>query len=174
MNEERKWGIHICCCCSVAKCNSLWPHELQHTTPHYPPLSPRVSSNSCPLSWWGYLTISSFAIPFSFCLKSVPGTFSKELALCIRRPKYWSFSFSVSPSNENSGLISFRIDWFDFLVSKVFSITTIWKHQFFSAQPSFLSNSHTWRLLEKPYLWLCKPLSARWYICSLIHSLGLS
>ena len=133
MNEERKWGIHICCCCSVAKCNSLWPHELQHATLPYPPLSPRASSNSCPLSWWGYLTISSFAVPFSFCLKSVPGTFSKELALCIRWPKYWSFSFSISPSNENLGLISFRIDWFDLLVSKVFSITTIWKHQFFSA-----------------------------------------
>ena len=77
---------------------------------HYLP----VCSNSCPLSWWGYLTISSFAMPFSFCLKSVRD-FSNELALCIRWPKYWSFSFSISPSNENSELISFRIDWFDLL-----------------------------------------------------------
>ena len=60
-----------------------------------------------------------------------------HLALCTRWPKYWSFSFSISPSNENSGLISFRIDWFDLLAvqghSGVFSSTTLWKHQFFSA-----------------------------------------
>ena len=53
---------------------------------------------------------------------------SNESALRIRWPKYWSFSFSTSPSNEYSGLISFKIDWFDLL--EVFSSTTIWKHQF--------------------------------------------
>ena len=66
--------------------------------------------------------------------------FSTELAFHIRWPKYWSFSFSISPSNEYSGLISFRIDWFDLLavqgLSTVFSNTTVQKHQFFSAQPS--------------------------------------
>ena len=81
--------------------------------------------------------------------------FSNESVLRIGWPKYWSFSFSLSPSNEYSGLISFRIDWFDSLQSKglsrVFSSTTFWKHQFFSVQPSLRSNSHicTW-LLEKP------------------------
>ena len=81
--------------------------------------------------------------------------FSSELALHISCPKYWSFSFSISPSNEYSELISFKIDWFDFLLSKglssVFSSTTIWKHQFFGAQPSSWSNCHIhiW-LLEKP------------------------
>ena len=64
--------------------------------------------------------------------------------LHIRWPKYWSFSFSISPSNEYSGLISFRMDWLDLLESKglsrVFSNTTVQKHQFFSVQsPSFLS-----------------------------------
>ena len=72
--------------------------------------------------------------------------FSYESALCIKWPKYWSFSFGTSPSNEYSGLISFRIDWFDLLLSKglsrVFTNTTVQKHQFFDAQPSSWSNSH--------------------------------
>ena len=70
--------------------------------------------------------------------------FSNESALCIRWLKYWSFSISLS--NEYSGLISFRIDWFDLLavqgLSRVFSNTTVQKHQFFSAQLSSQSNSH--------------------------------
>ena len=72
--------------------------------------------------------------------------FSNESALRIRWPKYWSFSFSISPSNEYSGLISFRIDWFDLLgvqgTPRVFFSTTIQKDQFFGAQPSLWSNSH--------------------------------
>jgi len=75
-----------------------------------------------------------------------------EMALYIRWPKYWSFSFSISLPSEYSGLISFRIDWFDHLaVQGVFSNTTVQKHQYFGAQPSLWSNSHihTW-LLEKP------------------------
>ena len=72
--------------------------------------------------------------------------FSNELVLCIRSPMYCSFSFSISLSNEYSGLISFRIDWFHFLLSKglsrVFSNNTVQKHQFFGAQLSSQSNSH--------------------------------
>ena len=73
--------------------------------------------------------------------------FSKESTLRMRWPKYWSFSFSISPSNEHSGLISFRMDWLDLLavqgsarVSRVFSNTTVQKHQFFSTQLSSESN----------------------------------
>ena len=66
--------------------------------------------------------------------------FSNESALYIRWPKYWSFSFSISPSNEYAGLISFRMDWLDLLLSKglsrVFSNTTVQTHQVCSAQPS--------------------------------------
>ena len=66
--------------------------------------------------------------------------FSDESALCIRWPKYWSFSFNISPSKEHSGLISFRMDWLDLLavqkLSRVFSNTTVQKHQFFSTQLS--------------------------------------
>ena len=72
--------------------------------------------------------------------------FSNESALHIRWSNYWSFSFSISLSSEYSGFTSFRIDWFDLLLSKglsrVFSNTTVQKHQFFSAQPSSQSNSH--------------------------------
>ena len=80
--------------------------------------------------------------------------FSNESTLHKRWPKYWSFSFSIIPSKEIPGLNSFRMDWLDLLavkgLSRVFSNTTIQKHQFFGAQPSSQSNSHihTW-LLEK-------------------------
>ena len=91
-------------------------------------------------------------------------------ALHIRWPKYWSFSFSSSTSNEYSRLISFRIDWFDLLAvqgtTRVFSSTTFWKHQFFSAHPSLWSSSHICtRLLERPYPWLYRPLSTKWCLC---------
>ena len=81
-----------------------------------PSLSPGVCSNSCPFSWWRYLTISSSATSFSSCPQSFPaqGLFN-EPALSIRWPEYWSFSFSINPSNEYSGLISFRMDWLDLL-----------------------------------------------------------
>ena len=85
--------------------------------------------------------------------------FSNESTLCMRWPKYWSFSFSISPSNEYPGLISSRMDWMDLLVSKglsrVFSNTTVQKHRFFSGQLSsqFNSHIHTWPL-EKPQAWL--------------------
>ena len=72
--------------------------------------------------------------------------FSSESALCIRWPKYWSISFSISPSKEYSGLIFFSIDWLDLLavqgLSRVFSSTTVRKHQFLGAQPSLWSNLH--------------------------------
>ena len=80
--------------------------------------------------------------------------FSNKSALHIRWPKYWSFSFSISPSNEYSALISFRMDWGSPCCprdSQVFPSTTIQKHQFFSAQPSLWSNSHIHtQILEKP------------------------
>ena len=101
--------------------------------------------------------------PPTFNLSQHQGLF-KWSVLPIRWPKHWSFSFSISPSNEYSGLISFRIDWFNLLAvegsllpssSRVFSNTTVRKHQFFSAQLSLWSSSHIhiW-LLEKPWLWL--------------------
>ena len=103
------------------------------------------------------------------------GVFSNELALCIKWTKYRSFSFSISPSNEYSGLISFRIDWFVLLLSKglarVFSGTTVQKHQFFSAPPSFTETVPTAfaesgcelkrvRFVEHLHLYSCPPIPA--------------
>ena len=68
--------------------------------------------------------------------------FSNESALHISCPKYWSFSFSISPFNEYSGLISFRTDWFDLLAVQETLNTIVQKHQFFSAQRSLWSISH--------------------------------
>ena len=98
--------------------NSLRSHGLQHARLPCPSPTPGVYSNSCSLSRWCHPTISSSVVPFSSCFQSFPasGSFlmsqffiSGELQLLL----YWSFSFS--PSNEYSGLISFRIDWFNLL-----------------------------------------------------------
>ena len=96
--------------------SSLRPHGLQHARLPCPLPSPRVCSNSCPLSQWCHPNISSSLAPFSSCLQSfLASGFFPVSALHISWPNYWSFSFSISPSNEYSGLISFRTDWFDFL-----------------------------------------------------------
>ena len=115
--------------------------------------------------------------PLLLLLSIFPSTrvFSNELVLHIRWAKYWSFS--ISPSSEYSGLISFRSDWFGLLASKglsrVFSSITIWENKFFGDQPFLWPNSHfhTW-LLGKPYFWLYGPLSAKWCLF-LIRGLGL-
>ena len=85
-----------------------------------------------PLGWSGWISLQSKGLSILFSNITV---FSNELALWIRWPKYWSFSFSISPSIEYSGLIFFRMDWFDLLavwgLSRVFSNITVQKHQFF-------------------------------------------
>ena len=89
---------------------------LQRASFPCPSLSPRICSNSCPLSQWWHPNISS-CFPL-FLLSSIfPSirVFSNELTVCIRWPKYWNFSFSISPANEYPELISFRMDWFDLL-----------------------------------------------------------
>ena len=93
--------------------NSLRPHGLQHTRFPCPSLSPGACSNSCPLSQWCHPAILFSVIPF-FLLPSIflsIRIFCNESALHIRWPNCWIFS--ISPSNEYSGLISFSIDWFD-------------------------------------------------------------
>ena len=95
--------------------DSLRPHGLKHA--RLPCLSPTpgACSNSCPLSRWCHPTISSSVFPFSSCLQffQASGSFFSESVLHIKWLKYWNFSFSISPSNEYSGLICFRIDWLD-------------------------------------------------------------
>ena len=136
--------------------NSLRPHRLQHARLPCPSPTPRVYSNSCPLSQWYHPVISSSVVPFS-CLQVFPasGSFSKESVLCTRWPKYWSFSFSISLSREYSGWFLLGLIGLIALQSKglsrVFSNITVHKHQFFGTQLALWSNSHihTW-LLEKP------------------------
>ena len=96
--------------------DSLRPHGLPHARPPCPSPIPRVYSNSCPLSWWCHPTThplsSLLLLPSIFPSIRV---FSNESALCMRWPKYWSFSFNICPSNEYSVPISFRMDWLDLL-----------------------------------------------------------
>ena len=97
--------------------DSSRPHEPQHTRPPCPSPTPGVHPNSCPLSWWCHPAISSSVIPLLLLPSIFPSirVFSNESALHIRWPKYRSFSFNISPSNEHPGLISFRMDWLDLL-----------------------------------------------------------
>ena len=97
--------------------NSLQPQGPQHARTPCPSPTPRVYSNSCSLSQLCYPIISFLCRPLLLPSSIFPSfrVFSNESALGIRRQKYWSFSFSISPSNEYSGLISFRMDWLDLL-----------------------------------------------------------
>ena len=127
--------------------NSLRHHGLQHARLPCPSPSPGVCSNS---SQWYHPIIPSSVVPFSSCCQSFPASGSFPMSgLHIRWPKYWSFIFSISPSNENSGLTGL-ISLLSNGLSRVFSRTTVQKHGFFSTQPSSWSNNHihTW-LLEK-------------------------
>ena len=91
-------------------------HGLQHPRPLCPSPTLGFYPNPCPLSWWCHPTISSSVVPFSSHLHSASiRVLSNVSVLCIRWPKYWSLSFNISPSNEQSGLISFRMDWLDLL-----------------------------------------------------------
>ena len=127
--------------------NSLWPHELHHARPPCLSPTPGVHSNSCTSSPWCHPAISSSVIPFSshLQLSQHQGLFN-ESVLRIRWPKYWSFSFSIIPSKEIPGLIP--SEWTGWIslqskgLSRVFSNTTVQKHQFFGAQLSSQSNSH--------------------------------
>ena len=134
--------------CSVMA-DSLRLHGLQHT---------RLPCPS-PTSSWSFLNLmfTESVIPSNHLILCRPlllppsifpsiRVFSNELVLHIRWPKYWSFSFRISPSNEYSRFISFRIGWLDLLavqgLSRVFSRTTVQKHQFFCTQSSLWSRSH--------------------------------
>ena len=99
---------------------SLRPHGLQHARLPCPSPAPRAYSNSCPSCRWYHPTISSSVIPFLLLRSIFPNirVFSSESVLRIRWPKYWSLSFSISPSSEYLGLISFRMDWLDVLVDQ--------------------------------------------------------
>jgi len=115
-----------------------------HPVDPCPSPSPGACSNSCPPTQSvmpsNHLILCRPLLILPSVFPSI-SVFSSESVLCIRWPKYWSFSISISPSNGYSGLISFRMNWFDLLavqgtLYRVFSSTTVQKHQFFGTQPS--------------------------------------
>ena len=144
-------------------------------------LCPGVCSDSCTLSRWCYLTISSSAALFSFCLQSFPeaGSFPMSWLFASTGQSIRASTLaSVLPMNNQgwfplglTGLISL----YSKQLSRIFFSTTIWKHRFFGTQPSLWPSFHIrmW-LLEKPYLWLCGHLLAKWCLYFLTHCLGLS
>ena len=137
--------------------DSLWPHESQHARPPCPSPTPGVYPNSCPLSLWCHSAISSSVIPFSFCPQSLPASESFSMSQLFTwgcQSTGVSASASVLPVNTQDWSPLGWTGWIS-LQSKgllrVFSNTTVQKHQFFGTQPSSQSNSHihTWPL-EKP------------------------
>ena len=127
--------------CSVMS-SSLQPHGLQHTRPPCPSPTPRVYSHSCPLSWWCHPTISSSVIPFSSCSQffSASGCFQmSQLFASGGQSIGVSASRSILPMNTQD---SSPLGWTDWIslqskgLSRVFSSTTVQKHQFFGAQLS--------------------------------------
>ena len=124
------WRMSIMSACDMGKCqsvqfsrsvvsDSLQPHGLQHARLPCPSTTPRAYSNWCPSSQWCHPIISS-CCPLLLLPSVFPSirVFPNESVLPFRWPKYWSFSFSISPSNEYSGLISFRMDWLDLLADQ--------------------------------------------------------
>ena len=154
--EEKLWLTSVQFSRSVMS-NSLQPHEPQHARPPCPSPTAGVHPNPCLLSWWCHPTILScrplLLLPSTFPRIRV---FSNESALLIRWPKYWSFSFNISPSNEHPGLISFRMDWLNLLAVQgtpksllqhhSSKASVLWCSAFFMWVSSYI---HTW-LLEKP------------------------
>ena len=126
--------------CSVIS-NSLQPHGLQHTRLPCPSPTPGACSNSCPLSRWCHPTICLILChPLLFLPSIFPSIriFSNESVLLIRWPKYWSFSSSTSPSNDYSGLITFRIEWLALLAVQG-TLKSLFQHH--SSKASILQHS---------------------------------
>ena len=162
---------------------SSQPRGLQHARFLCPPLSPRICSDSCPLSQWCHLTSSSSAAPFSFCLQSFPASGSFPVSRLFASDGCGiGISASILPMNIQgwfplglTGLISSQSKEF----SRVFSSTTVWKHQFFTAQPSLWSNSHICKgqtlspkfifrpsALPRSFTWISVELSVSFcYVC---------
>ena len=124
--------------------DSLWPHELQHARPPCPSPTPRVHSSSCPSSRWCHLAISSSVVPFS-CPQSLPASesFPMNQLFAWGGPKYWNFSISIIAFKEHPGLISFRMDWLDFLAVQG-TLRSLLQHHSLKAFYCRGSSNHLW------------------------------
>ena len=126
----------ICpCCCSVTKsCLTFHYCMLKHAGFLCPSLSPRVRSNTCPLSLWCHPTISSSVAPSPVLNVSQHWHLFQWVDSSHQVPKYWSFSFSINPTSHIQGWFPLGLTGLiSLLLSRVFSSTTVWKHQFFHA-----------------------------------------
>ena len=155
--------------------DSLWPHELQHARPHCPSPTPGVYPNSCPWNWWCYLTISSSVIPFSSRLQSFPTSGSFQMSQLFAsggQSSGVSASTSVLPMNTQDW---FPLGWTGWIslqskgLSRVFSNTTVQKHQFFSCSAFFIVQ------LSHPYMTTGKTIAlTRWTFVGKVMSLLLN
>ena len=160
---------------SVWSLNGVWLFETPWTVALQagPSPTPKVYSNSCPLSQWRHPTISSSFNPFSSFPPSIfpsIGVFSNESVLSIRWPKNWSFNFSISTSNEYSGLISFRMDWLDLLAVQG-TLKSLLQHH--SSKASILWSSTFFIVqLSRPYMTTGKTIAlTRWTFDGKVMSL---
>ena len=150
--------------------DSLRPNELQHARLPCPSPTPGVYPNTCALSRWWYPTISPSVILFSCPHLSSIRVFSNESALRIRWPKYWRFSFNISPSNERPGLISFRMDWWDLLAVQA-TLKSLLQHH--SSKASIIGRSTFFIVqLSHPYMTTGKTIAlTRWTFVDKVMSL---
>ena len=142
--------------------DSLRPHESQHARPPCPSLTPGVYPNSCPLSQPSNHLILCHPLLLPSIFPNIR-VFSNESALCIRWPKYWSFSFNISPSNEHPGLISFRVDWLDLLAVQG-TLKSLLQHH--SSKASILLHSKVAGIHFLTVLKVRSPKSTCWQGCS--------
>ena len=144
--------------------DSFRPHESQHARPPYPSPTPRVHSDSCPSSQWCHPAILCRPL---LLLPPIPPSirvFSNELTLPMRWPKYWSFSFSIIPSKEIPGLISFTMDWLDLLAVQgtlksllqhhSSKASILWRSAFFTVQLShpYMTTGKTIALTRRTFV----------------------
>ena len=152
--------------------DSLRPHELQHTRPPCPSPIPEVHPNSCSIESVMPASHLILCRPLLF-LPPIPPSirvFSNRSALRVRWPKYWSFSFSISPSNEHPGLISFRMDWLDLLAVQE-ALKSLLQHH--SSEASILRRSAFFTVqLSHPYMTTGKTIAlTRWTFVGKVTSL---
>ena len=143
---------------SITMSGYMRPHGLQQARLPCSSLTPRVDSYSCPLRQWCHPTFSSSVVHFSSSLQSFQASgYFQESVLGISWPKYWSFSFNISLSNEHSGLISLRMNWLDLLAVQ----GTLKSLQHHSSKASILQCSafvtvqlsHTWLQIGRAHVW---------------------
>ena len=154
--------------------DSFQPHELQHARPPRPSPTPGVHSNSCPSSWWCHPAISSSVVPFTSCPQSFPASESFPMSqLFAWGPKYWSFNFSISPSKEHPGPVSFRTDWLDLLAVQG-TLKSLLQHH--SSKESILQHSAFFTVqLSHPYVTTGKTIAlTRWTFVGRVMSLLLN